>query len=61
MEKLQAFYEDSGFIIAFLVLILIIQMTMSDKIAVMFLFLVLASMIMFNAGAFTSLLRRAFT
>lgn len=54
MEK---FYNSFTFIIAFMILVLILQMTMGSKFIEYFLLLVLASMVVMNAEKFATIFK----
>lgn len=58
---MKEFYEDFGFIIAFLVMVLIIGVVTGEKVTKWFLYLVLFSMIILNADKTISMLKGAFT
>lgn len=59
-NNIEEFYKSFGFIVAFLVLTLFIQMTFNSKIANGFLTLVLLSMITVNSDKFNTMLTKIF-
>lgn len=48
-KKMQEFYNSFGFIIAFMILVMLCEMMMGEKFTQAFLLLVMASMAIFNA------------
>jgi hypothetical protein len=60
MDTLKNLYQDTGFIIAFMVMIIVIEITLGNKITNKFLYLVLFSMIVLNSDKFTSFMKEAF-
>ena len=58
---MKEFYNDFGFIIAFLIMVLIIGVIGGEKVTKWFLYLVLFSMIILNADKAIELLKGAFT
>lgn len=58
---MKTFYQDFGFVIAFMILSLIIEMSMGEKAQWYFLLLVLASMIVVNADDFNKFVDKYFT
>ena len=59
MDNLKGFYEDTSFILAFLVLLLVIQATLGDSFTRWFLLLILFSMIMINSDKFITFIEEA--
>lgn len=59
--KMQTFYKDFGFVIAFMILTLVIEMSMGEKAQLYFLLLVLFSMIVINADDFNKFVDKYFS
>lgn len=55
MEALKKFYSNYLFVVAFLVLVLTVQMTLGKRVTFYFLMLVLLSMLVVNADTFAEL------
>ena len=58
---MQDIFNNMGFIIAFLVLVLLIQMSLGSEVANKFLILVLLGMLLFNADKITNLIEKSFS
>lgn len=58
MNKIKEFYQSFGFIVMFLVMVIIISATMGQKFLSKFLMLVFTSQIIFNADTFIGLLSK---
>lgn len=56
----KAFYKDFGFIVAFLILVLVIQMSLGNNFTNKFLVLVLFGMIILNSNNFIIFLQNSF-
>lgn len=56
----KAFYKDFGFIVAFLILVLVIQMSLGNNFTNKFLVLVLFGMIILNSKNFIIFLQNSF-
>lgn len=56
----KAFYKDFGFIVAFLILVLVIQMSLGNNFTNKFLVLVLFGMIILNSNNFIMFLQNSF-
>lgn len=57
---MEDFYKSSKFVIAFLTMTLLIQMTFGESVTVMYLYLILFSMIILQSGQFISFLEGVF-
>ena len=60
MDTLKSFYEDTTFIVSFLVMVIVIQMTLGKKFTDWFLILVLFSIIIINSDKFITFLQDSF-
>lgn len=58
---MKKFYSDFGFVISFMILALVIEISMGDKAQWYFLLLVLASMIVVNADDFNAFVDKYFS
>ena len=55
------FYDDFSYILSFLVMVFIINAIAGEKVVKGFLALCIAGMVIFNAGAITDILKKAFS
>ena len=58
MDKIKEFYQSFGFVVLFMLMVIIISATMGQKFLSRFLMLVLTSQIIFNADTFIGLLNK---
>ena len=61
MATIKEFYEDFGKIIGFMVMTLVIELTLGDKIERYWLLLILIGMILINYETFNNFLKEKFT